>query len=72
MICPDFASQVSGNPDKTDRTDTRARIGNRTLSGVRFPSAFALSVSGSASAQKVSIHGTACLLTRTGGGVRRE
>jgi hypothetical protein len=46
MNCPEISSQVSGKPDKTDRTDTRARIRNPDIVRPDFPSGFALSVSG--------------------------
>lgn len=53
MNCPVFIVKCPENPDKATRTDTRARIGIRTLSGVRIPSGFALSVSGFVSAEKL-------------------
>jgi hypothetical protein len=54
MNCPALTVDCPENPDKTTRTDTRARIRNRTLSGVRFSSGFATPVSGLSHAQKIS------------------
>ncbi len=71
-----FRSECPENPDKTGRTDTRARIRNPDTCPSGFPSGFALSVSGLGSAQKigstagqpVTVLGHACRMVERGEG----